>query len=150
MPAPTAGWSTRRTAAALVLLVATACGPTVNEVRVEPGSTPAVPAFVLTDTTGRGPSSLIYGLSVLRCGSDSAAWTVVALGTRTSPDRIVYGETPDGYATSSGPQPLRAGCYDVYVTDGRRARFRIDGTGRLVLATPRRDSARARPDSSRR
>ncbi|HKO16443.1 MAG TPA: hypothetical protein VJU87_09390 [Gemmatimonadaceae bacterium] len=136
----------RAGAVALALL---ACGPMVNEVRVEPGAAPSSPAFVLTDTTGRGPSGVIYGLSVLPCGADSAVWTITALGNRNSPERIVYGQPPDGYASTTGPRPLRTGCYDVFVTDGRRARFRIDGAGQLVSTVPR-DSIGSRMDTIRR
>ena len=56
------------------MIVATSCESVVNLVRVEPGSAPAKPVFVLTDTTGHGASGTIYGLSVVPCGADTAVW----------------------------------------------------------------------------
>lgn len=125
--------------ALVIALVAAACGPAINEVRIEPGTTPLKPVFVLTDTTGRAPSGTIYGLSVVPCGADTAVWQITATGSNGAPARFVYGETPPGYVVSVGPQPLRAGCYDVFVTDGRRSRFRVDGAGHVLVDT-RRDS----------
>jgi hypothetical protein len=121
-----------------------ACTPTVNAVRVEPGTTPRTPTFVLTDTTGQVASGIVYGLSVLRCGSDSAAWTIAADGSAGTPLRIVYGTAPRGYSTVFGPEMLRAGCYNVYITDGRRGRFQVDRTGRIVAERTVRDTARGR------
>lgn len=123
-------------------LVGTACGPALNEVRVEPGTTPLKPVFVLTDTTGRASSGTIYGMSVVPCGADTAVWQIAANGSNGAPSRLVYGETPPGYVVSVSPQPLRAGCYDVFVTDGRRSRFRVDAAGRVIVDTRRDTTAR--------
>lgn len=122
-----------------LLLAGIACGPALNEVRIEPGTAPLKPVFVLTDTTGRAPSGTIYGMSVVPCGADSAVWQIVANGSTSAPARLVYGETPAGYFASVAPAPLRAGCYDVFVTDGRRSRFRVDAAGRVIVDA-RRDS----------
>ena len=119
------------------MIVVTSCESVVNLVRVEPGSAPAKPVFVLTDTTGRGASGTIYGLSVVPCGADTAVWQIAANGSGGAPARLDYGVTPPGYVTNVGPIPLRTGCYDVFVTDGRRARFRLDGSGKLIVE-PRR------------
>src|SRR5438270_4830257 len=128
---------------------AASCEPVVNLVRVEPGTTPMKPVFVLTDTTGHGSSGTIYGFSVIPCGADTAVWQVAANGTNGAPARLEYGVTPTGYVSRVGPEPLRPGCYDVYVTDGRRARFRVDGAGQIIVE-PRRDSQpHARADTSR-
>ena len=116
-----------------------ACGPALNEVRIEPGTAPLKPIFVLTDTTGRAPSGTIYGMSVVPCGADTAVWQIAASGSNGAPARLVYGETPPGYVVSAGPVPLHTGCYDVFVTDGRRARFRVDAAGRVVVNV-RRDT----------
>jgi hypothetical protein len=118
---------------ALALAALGACGPAINEVRIEPGTTPLKPVFVLTDTTGRAPSGTIYGLSVVPCGADSAVWQIVANGSNSAPSRFTYGEAPPGYIVNTGPAPLRAGCYDVFVTDGRRSRFRVDAAGHLIV-----------------
>ena len=121
------------------VLIAGACGPALNEVRIEPGATPLKPVFVLTDTTGRAPSGTIYGMSVVPCGADTAVWQITASGSNSAPPRFTYGDTPPGYVVSVGPQPLRAGCYDVFVTDGRRSRFDVDRAGH-VLVPARRDT----------
>jgi hypothetical protein len=125
---------------------AIACNPVVNAVRVDPGTVPREPIFVLSDTTGRVASGIIYGLSVLRCGTDSASWTIAANGSVGSPARIVYGTTPPGYVTVAGPEQLRVGCYNVYITDGRRARFQVDRAGRIVVpvSVPQRADRRGR------
>jgi hypothetical protein len=126
-----------------LIFAVVACEAVVNEVRIEPGTTPLKPVFVLTDTTGRSPSGIIYGLSVVACGADTAIWQIAATGSNGPPARLEYGETPPGYVARAGPGPLRAGCYDVFVTDGRRARFHVDAAGR-VTADARRDSSRRR------
>lgn len=120
-----------------IVLAGGGCGPALNEVRIEPGTTPLKPIFVLTDTTGRAPSGTIYGMSVVPCGADTAVWQIAANGSDGAPARLVYGETPPGYVVSAGPVPLHAGCYDVFVTDGRRSRFRVDATGRVVVDAQR-------------
>ena len=114
---------------ALALVVA--CTPAINQVQVEPGTASFAPVFVLTDTTGRSPSGVIYGVSVVPCGADTAVWQIAASGSNRAPMRLAYGQTPPGYVAHIGPQVLRPGCYNVFVTDGRRAQFRIDASGRL-------------------
>lgn len=126
-----------RAYALLVMIAAFSCEPVVNLVRVEPGTAPAKPVFVLSDTTGRGSSGTIYGLSVVPCGADSAVWQIAANGSTRAPARLEYGVTPSGYVANVGPDPLHPGCYDVFVTDGRRARFRVSGSGQVVVE-PRR------------
>jgi hypothetical protein len=124
-----------------LVIAASSCEPVVNLVRVEPGTSPLKPVFVLTDTTGRGVSGAIYGLSVIPCGADTAVWQIAATGSNGAPARLEYGVAPTGYATHVGPVPLRTGCYDVFVTDGRRARFRVDGKGQIIVDS-RRDTVR--------
>lgn len=119
-----------------------ACGPALNEVRIEPGATPLKPVFIVTDTTGRGASGTIYGMSVVPCGADTAVWQIAANGSSGAPSRLVYGETPAGYVVTAGPEHLRAGCYDVFITDGRRSRFRVDAAGRVIVDARRDTTAR--------
>lgn len=121
--------SSARFTVALALIVA--CTPAINQVQVEPGTVSFTPVFVLTDTTGRAPSGVIYGVSVVPCGADTAVWQIAASGSNRAPMRLEYGQTPPGYVAHIGPQVLRPGCYNVFVTDGRRAQFRIDAGGRL-------------------
>jgi hypothetical protein len=131
---------------ALTLALAS-CESLVNEVRVDPGTAPLKPVFVLSDTGGRGPAGTIYGLSVVACGSETVLWQIAASGSHSAPSRIEYGVAPTGYTVNTGPVPLRAGCYNVYVTDGRRARFRVDAAGHITT-DPRRDTV-IRRDSAR-
>lgn len=133
--------------ASVTVALVLACETLVNEIRVEPGSTPLKPVFVLSDTTGHGPAGTIYGISVVACGSETVLWQIAATGSNTPPPRIEYGVAPTGYAVNLGPTPLHAGCYDVFVTDGRRARFRVDAMGHVTVDS-RRDTSRR--DTSRR
>jgi hypothetical protein len=128
-------------------LVSASCETLVNEVRVQPGTAALKPVFVLSDTTGRGPVGTVYGLSVVTCGSETVLWQIVATGSNGAPSRIEYGVTPAGYIVNIGPTPLHAGCFNVYVTDGRRARFHVDAAGR-VTSDPQRDTSRR--DTARR
>jgi hypothetical protein len=126
----------------MVVLALAACTPAVNQIRVEAGTAAFKPVFVLTDTTGRAPSGTIYGLSVIPCGADTAVWQIAALGSNRAPMRITYGDALPGYVAHVGPRVLVPGCYNVFVTDGRQARFRIDGIGHLTGEAVRDTSRR--------
>lgn len=125
----------------ILIITGLGCTGVVNQVRVEPGDVANKPIFVFTDTTGRGPAGTIYGFSVIPCGEETPVWQLVANGSNLAPTRLAYGDTVPGYLTRVGPAPLTRGCYDVYVTDGRRARFHVDGAGRITAAA-RQDSTR--------
>ena len=128
--------------ATVALALAVACTPTVNQIRIEAGPAAFKPVFVLTDTTGHAPSSTIYGLSVIPCGADTAVWQIAASGSNRAPMRIAYGDSLPGYVVHVGPRVLRPGCYDVFVTDGRQARFRLDGIGHISGAAARDTGSR--------
>ena len=125
------------------------CEAMVNEVRVEPGLTPLKPVFILTDTTGRGPAGTVYGLSVVACGSETVLWQISATGSNPAPSRIEYGTVPPGYVVTAGPAGLRPGCYDVFITGGRRSRFRVDGMGKVIPESGR-SRAKGATDTLRR
>lgn len=129
--------------------IAAGCATLVNGVSVEPG-TAAHPRFVVTDSAGGSASGLIYGLSVVHCGTDSSAWTITSNGSQGSVAVVNYGVSPAGFASTRAPDSLRAGCYDVYVTDGRRARFRVDAAGRVTPERTRRVRPAPATDSTRR
>jgi hypothetical protein len=128
--------------ATVALALALACTPPVNQIGVEAGAAAFKPVFVLTDTTGHAPSGTIYGLSVIPCGADTAVWQIAASGSNRAPMRIAYGDSLPGYIVHVGPRVLRPGCYDVFVTDGRQARFRLDGIGHLTGAAVRDTASR--------
>lgn len=113
----------------------------MNEVRVEAGTSPNTPVFVLTDSSGRGPVGTVYGFSVIPCGADNPVWQLVASGTNGAPARFAYGDTLPGYVAHIGPKPLRPGCYEVFMTDSRHVRFHVDASGR-VLTQARGDTVR--------
>jgi hypothetical protein len=115
----------------MLMITGLGCATMSNRVRVEPGDAPNKPVFVLSDTTGRGPVGTVYGLSVIPCGTENPVWQLVASGTNGAPSRLVYGDSVTGYISRVGPDPLKPGCYDVYVTDGPRVRFHVDGAGRV-------------------
>src|SRR5919201_756454 len=116
----------------IVGILALAGCSAANLVGVESESAPWAPVFRVTDASGRGAVQWVYGLSVLTCGTDSAVWTIAAAGDAPAPTRIVYGEPPRGYVSRVGPEPLRPGCYDVYVSESKGARFRIGRDGRVA------------------
>ena len=118
----------------MLIITALACTGVVNLVQVQSGDAPNKPLFVLTDTTGHGPAGTIYGFSVVPCGADSPVWQLVASGTNGAPSRFAYGDSIPGYVTRIGPLPLRSGCYDAFVTDGRRVRFHVDAAGHVQTA----------------
>ena len=113
------------------MLALVGCAAT-NLVGIESESEPWRPVFRVTDASGRGAVRWVYGLSVVTCGTDSAEWTIAATGDAPTPTRIVYGEAPRGFVSRVGPEPLRPGCYEVYVSESRGARFRIGRDGRVA------------------
>ena len=117
----------------MLIIAGLGCASVVNRVRVEPGDLPSKPIFVLTDSSGHGPAGTVYGLSVIPCGFDNPVWQLVANGTNRAPARFAYGDSVPGYVSRVGPTPLGAGCYDVFVTDGRRVRFHVDRAGRVTV-----------------
>jgi hypothetical protein len=123
-----------RRAGLMLILAGFACTGVVNLVQVQAGDAPNKPLFVLTDTTGHGPAGTIYGFSVIPCGTETPVWQLVASGTNGAPSRFAYGDSIPGYVTRIGPLPLRSGCYDVFVTDGRRVRFHVDAAGHVQAA----------------
>ncbi len=111
--------------------VAIACAKASTS-RSTPAPEPAKPVFHLLALRGRG-SGFFYGLSIVTCSGSNVYWTFGTAGsTAAPPDSVVYGDTPHGYLTKTGPLPLVPGCYNVYVSGGSAARFRVDANLRVT------------------
>jgi hypothetical protein len=117
----TARWLT---AFAVVALLPVACAGDAHLVSVEPAPTPGAVAFAVADR------SLVYGLTVMTCRG-RVMWTISNAQNVQSPARIIYGVTPNGFASSAGPKPLTPGCYKVVVSGPSTARFNIGADGHL-------------------
>ena len=128
----------RRRPRALLLaaLAALACVAPSNAIRVAPNATADSLAFVVTAADSVRPATLVYGLTVVRCGSEDALWTISADGTRQLPSRVVYGQRIEGFPTRTGPAPLTPGCYEVIISGGRPQRFEI-GVDHTIRVAPR-------------
>lgn len=114
----------RRRVSTLSLLLLAACTAT-TAVRLAPAPENGRPVFMITAAVGEGLAPALYGLSVVRCGSDDVMWTIAADGGRSSPRRIVYGTAPAGYLNEVRPRILGPGCYNVFVSGGGRSTFTV-------------------------
>jgi hypothetical protein len=117
---------------AAVMLLSVACASNESQVvSVAPAPAPAAATFVL------GDQDLVYGLTVSTCNGRTM-WTLINEKLGLPPDSIRYGVAPPGFASRTGPAPLRPGCYEVTVSGPAHARFHIGGDGRLT--TPNLDA----------
>jgi len=112
--------------AASLTLLSAACVPDVaRNVSIEPAQAPRVVQFVMRDR------NLVYGLTVMTCRG-RAVWTISNAQLGLVPSRVIYGVTPAGFVSRTGPDPLKPGCYEVIVSGPSRARFQIGQDGRLA------------------
>src|SRR5918999_538123 len=82
---------------------------------------------------GKPGNAAIGAIRVYRCDAPAtgagAAWVVgPASGTADVP-QIRYGETPVGFTSDQGPQPLVSGCYRVDISGTGKTEFVIDSAG---------------------
>lgn len=109
-----------------------------NVVQLAPSPTADSVAFVVRGIVSpTAPSTLAYGLSVIRCLDQQSMWTISADGTRGMPDTVRYGAIIPGFHTLAGPLPLTVGCYQVVVSRAAPVTFDVSSTGRLTVRTPR-------------
>lgn len=103
-----------------------ACGPPVNAIHVVPAVAPDSVRISISGLDGTiPPQSPVYGLSVVRCGTDDAYWTIAAGGGRLLPDTVHYGQLVPGFRVTTPPRPLTPGCYEVLATNAKAVRFQI-------------------------
>jgi hypothetical protein len=121
-------------AATLALtLTAAACVPE-TAIQIAPGATRDSLVFLISDLqSGKQGAGFIYGLSILQCNTDRAAWTIAADGSRTMPDHVVYGRPVPGFATRAGPDSLHSGCYRAVVSSSNPLVFDVSPTGGITV-----------------
>jgi hypothetical protein len=117
----------------VLVLCVVGCGETIDTgvaMSIAPESRVEHVVFILN------PPQLMYGLSVLRCGSDRAVWVIGQDASTTAPPtRIVYGETPNGFSVRTPAEPLRPGCYRVLVSGPRSLQFTVNDDGTVSAQT---------------
>ena len=119
-----------------------ACVPPKNTIRLGPRPNADSLVFLLrTIADTSQPAESVYGLSVIRCDSKEAMWTIAADGTRQISGTVVYGKPVAGFPARVGPLPLTTGCYEVVLTGATTRRFEV-GSERVVRL---RDTAVAKP-----
>lgn len=106
----------------------------------EPDSLPGPHPVIGVGATRRGPPpGVLYGLSVVRCGSGRPVWIVGTGGVNAAPpSRIVYGSPPRGYANREGPGQLTPGCYHVFTSGGGSTHLLVREDGTVVEDSTRR------------
>ncbi len=129
----------------LALVVVLGCVTMDNAVRIGPDATTDSLVFLLTSAANTGqPPTLVYGLSVVRCNTEEAFWTVAADGSRQMPTRIVYGRPIAGFPARAGPVPLTPGCYEVILSGAAPRRFEVR-PDRTISTRDSASSDRSRP-----
>ena len=110
------------------------------DVAVAPESSTQHVVFVLK------PGPLLYGLSVMRCGSDRPTWAIGHSGGAgiAIPTRVVYGEVPPGYIVRTPAEPLRPGCYRAVVSGPRSTEFYVNPDGSVTTAHQGADTSEKR------
>jgi hypothetical protein len=110
----------------MMLVALMACEPPTNLVHVAPTYAPDSVRFSVSGIDGTvPPQQPVYGLSVVRCDTQDAYWTIAAGGGRLLPDTVRYGRPIPGFQVTAGPRPLTPGCYEVLVTEAKAARFTV-------------------------
>jgi hypothetical protein len=72
----------------------------------------------------------IYGCDAPGTGS-GAQWVVGPTGGTADVREIKYGETPAGFTSDQGPQPLKPGCYRVDVSGTGKTQFIVEPSGQV-------------------
>lgn len=124
-----------RALASSLLLILTAC-PQRTAVWVDQGSTASHLVLRIADRRGGSGKVAIGVVRVYQCGGPStgagAAWVVGPQNGTANVQQIVYGETPPGFVSDQGPQPLKAGCYHVNVSGTGTTEFQVEANGTVT------------------
>jgi hypothetical protein len=89
--------------------------------------------FLINGTSSpTAAATLVYGLTVVRCGAEVPVWTISADGSRPMPDRVVYGSLVPGFRIITPPQPLTPGCYRVILSRANPVTFDVGSDGLVV------------------
>lgn len=123
----------------LLSFVLVAC-PQRTAIWIVPGASVEHLVFGVSDEVGGTNAVDFTFLRVYRCerqALDTAGtvWMVEPAHNRPPyPTKIVYGETPTGYQTTTGPFPLKVGCYDARIVGTGMVRFIVREDGSIVEA----------------
>jgi hypothetical protein len=105
-----------------------ACEPYTNTVSLAPNPAPDSIAFRISGAGGQ--ASGVFGLSVVRCGTEMSQWTIATDGSKPMPPVVTFGRPVPGFDVRTPAQRLAPGCYDVLVSGARPLRITVghDGT----------------------
>jgi len=105
-----------------------ACEPYANTVSLAP--TTSADSIHFRITGPGGPASGVFGLSVVRCGTESSQWTIATDGSKPMPQNVTFGQPVPGFDVRTPAHHLGPGCYDVLVSGARPLRINVghDGT----------------------
>jgi hypothetical protein len=117
----------------LSIAVAVACDPYTNIVSLAPSSAPDSIAFRISGPGGA--ASGVFGLSVVRCGTELSQWTIATDGSKPMPQVVTFGEAVPGFYVRTPAQHLAPGCYEVLVSGARPLRIDVAPDG-AVTARP--------------
>lgn len=116
----------------LSLAGAAACEPYANTVSLAPTTTPDSINFRITGPGG--PASGVFGLSVVRCGTEASQWTIATDGSKPMPQLVTFGQPIAGFNVRTPAQHLGPGCYDVFVSGARPLRINVGHDGTVTSA----------------
>jgi hypothetical protein len=118
-----------------MLIAAASCGPYDNTIALAPP--PAADSIAFRISGANGPPSRarnVFGLSVVRCGTEVSQWTIAADGSTTMPDTVVFGRRVPGFDVRTPPQHLAPGCYEVLVSGAKPLRILVAPDGAAKTA----------------
>ena len=110
-----------------------ACEPYTNTVSLAPTATPDSLAFRITGPGG--PATGVFGLSVVRCGTENSQWTIATDGSKPMPQLVTFGQQVPGFDVRTPAQHLAPGCYDVLVSGARPLRISVSADGKVSPAS---------------
>jgi hypothetical protein len=121
---------------AIALMPLLAACPQRTAVWVEPGSTAAHLTIGVGKKRGQPGGADIGVVRVYRCDGaatgEGAMWAVGPSSGTGDVRQIVYGQTPAGFVSNQGPQPLTPGCYRIDVSGTGKTEFQVGNDGTVT------------------
>src|SRR3569833_520850 len=114
----------------LSLALIAACEPYTNTVSLAPTTTPDSINFRINGPGG--PATGVFGLSVVRCGTEYSQWTIATDGSKPIPQVVTFGQPIVGFDVRTPAQHLGPGCYDVLVSGARPLRINVGHDGAVT------------------
>jgi hypothetical protein len=127
----------------VILAITTTACPMRSAIWIIQGSTASHLEFGISNKRNGTEGVQWAGLGVLDCHTrvphdQHVYWSIERDPTSwsdESPTRVIYGTPPAGFRSLSGPETLRAGCYEAFVGGTGDVEFEIDSAG-LVKELP--------------